>query len=349
MTEPVATEQVAPQQPGLPSPMPLLQLTLAFFGSKALQSAVELDVFTALAERPSTEEELRDRIGLHPRASRDFLDALVALNLLEREEGRYRPTPATGLFLNRESPAYVGGLAEFAAHSLYQMWGNLTEALRTGKPQGTAGSDLLETMYANPDVGRKFMAAMDAVNGRVGAALADVLDWSTAHSFVDVGGARGNLAAVLARVHPHLTGICFDLPPVRNLFDEHIATLGLTESVSFHGGNFEQDPLPSADVLIFGHVLHGASDEDRRMLLGKAYRALPAGGRVAIYDRMINDDRRGAPLSLLGSLNMLLTTPGGSEYTPSECRALLEAAGFTDFAARPIAGTETLVTASKPN
>ncbi len=193
------------------------------------------------------------------------------------------------------------------------------------------------------------MAAMDAVNSRVGVALADALDWSTASSFVDVGGARGNLAAVLVQVHPHLTGICFDLPPVRSLFDEHIATLGLTESVSFHGGNFRQDPLPSADVFIFGHVLHGTNDEDNRTLLGKAYRALPAGGRVAIYDRMINDDCRGPALSLLGNLNMLLTTPGGSEYTPSECRALLEAAGFTDFTARSIADTETLVIASKPN
>jgi 8-O-methyltransferase len=349
VTQQVTAERNAAGPTNFPNPMPLLQLTLAFFGARALHSAVELGVFSTLAKQPCTEPELREILGLHPRAARDFLDALVALDLLERDENNvYRPTPSTGLFLNRESPAYIGGLAEIAAHSMYHVWGNLTDALRSGRPQGPAGGDFLASMYANPEAGRKFMAAMDAVNGRVGLALAEAFDWGPYRSVADVGGARGNLAATLVRAYPHLAGITFDLPAVRGLFDEHIAELGLTESVTFQGGDFEQDPLPEADVLVFGHVLHGASDEDRKMLLGKAFAALPPGGRIAIYDRMIADDRRGTPLSLLGSLNMLLTTPGGSEYTPSECRVLLEEAGFVDFAARPVAGTETLVTATKP-
>jgi hypothetical protein len=117
------------------APDSILQLGLAFWGSKTLLSAVELGVFTELAHRPLKAHILIERLRLHQRGARDFLDALVALGMLDRDGDIYRNTPATALFLDRNKPSYVGGLLEMANARLYPFWGNLTEALRTGEPQ----------------------------------------------------------------------------------------------------------------------------------------------------------------------------------------------------------------------
>jgi hypothetical protein len=331
--------------------MRILELGLAFWGSKTLLSAIELGVFTQLAAGPATEAELRGRLGLHPRSARDFLDALVALGLLDRDEAGYRNTPQTAQFLDRGRPSYLGGLLEMANTRLYPIWGRLTEALRTGQPQneaGQGGEDFFGALYADPVRLREFMAAMGASAGLMGTALAAGFDWSEHKRFVDVGGARGGVAAAVARAHPHLEGGCFDLPAVRPVFGEHMAELGLADRVRFHAGDFFADPLPEADVLIFGHVLHDWDLETKTMLLGKAFDALPPGGAVLVYDPMVDDERRRNTFGLLSSLNMLLETPGGFEYTAADCRGWLAAAGFTRTSAQPLVGPDTLVAGWRP-
>lgn len=130
---------------GGPTPERVLQLGLAFWGAKALLSAVELGVFTALANGAQSADELTEALGLHPRSALDFLDTLVALQLLTRNDGRYANAPDTDFFLDRQKPSYVGGLLEMANARLYPSWGCLTEALRTGLPQNEAkgGGDVL--------------------------------------------------------------------------------------------------------------------------------------------------------------------------------------------------------------
>lgn len=330
-------------------PEAILQLGIAFQGSKTLLSAVELALFTMLAEAPATEAEVRERLALHPRASRDFLDALVALGILEREDDRYRNSPAADVYLDRRKPSYLGGFLELANNALYPSWGRLTEALRTGEPpmEGWASEDPFGDLYEDPDGLRDFMASMDAQTRVLGPALAHSVGWSGYDSFLDVGGARGNLAAELVKAHPHLRGGCFDLPQVEPLFDEHMARLGLRGRVRFHAGDFFVDSLPEADVLIFGHVLHDWDVSKRQALIEKGLQAIRPGGALLVYDTMIDDDRRGKPLSLLRSLNMLLVTTGGSEYTAADCCSWLEQAGFGSTSAMPIASTETLVIARK--
>jgi hypothetical protein len=134
------------------SPEAILQLGFGFWGSKTLLSAVELGLFTELANGPQDGETLRQRLVLHPRSMRDFLDALVALKMLDRQEDRYANTPEADLFLVRGKPSYVGGILEMANARLYPFWGHLTEALRTGQPQNevkTGGSGFFETLYAD--------------------------------------------------------------------------------------------------------------------------------------------------------------------------------------------------------
>ncbi|MFF7891592.1 methyltransferase [Streptomyces sp. NPDC007907] len=329
-------------------PGEILQLTMAFYGSRALISAVELDLFTLLADKPLPLGELCDRAGIHLRGARDFLDALVALGLLEREgEEVYRNSPAADRYLDRRKPGYVGGYARLADTKLFPVWARLTDALRTGEKQVLSQGGFFGG-YADPDAARGFLGAMDAVNSGVGHSLAGALDWGRYSSFVDLGGARGNLAAHLHRTHPHLRATCFDLPEMEPFFQEHMKSLKTTDHVRFVAGDFFTDALPRADVFIVGHILHYFGPGQREALVARIHRTLPPGGVVLVYDRMIDDDRRSAGLSLLGSLNMLLTSDEGREYTPAECVRWLSDAGFTDVRTTAVSGPDTLAIGRKP-
>ncbi|MFI1367326.1 methyltransferase [Streptomyces griseochromogenes] len=304
------------------------RLSNAYAQSKLLHSAVELGVFEVLAAGPADERLLRSEIGLHPRLSGQFLDALVALGLLVKSDGSYTNSTAAQRLLVSGGPDFMGDLCRVAAMRHYPMWGRLTEALRDGEPKSdrAVGPDPFKKLYENPELARKFLAHMDSAHAMVGPQLADLLDWKGYESFVDVGGARGNLAAQIVRAHPHLRGGVFELPAVETVFDEHMKHLGTDASVRFHGGDFFVDPLPEADVVIFGHVLHDWSADRAQTLIERAYPAVRPGGALVIYDQMLDVDHPDLH-SLLGSFTVALTT-GGTEYSTDEYRSWVEKAGF---------------------
>jgi len=344
-----STMTVHANGPAPANPLGILRLGTAFWGSKTLLSAVELGLFTSLAKAPASEPELRERLGLHPRSSRDFLDALVALRMLDRQGDRYANTAETDLFLDRAKPSYLGGFLEMANDRLFPFWARLTDALRTGRPQNEArdGGDFFAALYADPARLREFMAAMDAASGLMGTALARAFPWAEVASFVDVGGARGGVSAHLLRAHPHLSAGCFDLPPVEPVFAEHMQLLGLADKIRFHAGDFFTDALPEADVLIMGHVLHDWDLAEKQTLIKKAYDAIRPGGALLVYDAMVDDERRENVFGLLLSLNMLIETEGGFEYTAGNCTSWMRAAGFTRVAAAPLTPTDTVVIGRK--
>ncbi|MDQ7803500.1 methyltransferase [Amycolatopsis sp. A133] len=331
----------------MPSPMEIIQLGTAFCDAKAVLAGTEFGLFTVLDDGPASGERIRERLGLNGRGLRDWLNVLVSLGLLRRDGDHYANTPAAERYLVRGKPTYVGGFLERANHKLYPAWGNLAEALRTGEPQ-VAGrdGDIFDHMSQQPAELKKFLAMMDAVNNLLGPKLVEAFDWSAGRTVVDVGGARGNLLATVCKSQPHLSGTVFDLPQVQAPFEEHMAQLGMSERIGFHAGDFFTDELPEADILIIGHVLHDWSDEERRMLIGKAYRAVRPGGALLIYDAML-DDELTHKVNLLISLDMLLITHGGAEYTVQECRTWLAEAGFGDVTCDPLGETETLVVARK--
>jgi hypothetical protein len=332
-----------------PDPGRIMELGLGFWGSKTLLSAVELGVFTELREGPRTAEELRERLGLHARAAADFLDALVALGMLRRSGAGYANTPDAAVFLDRTSPAYVGGMLEMANARLYGFWGSLTDALRSGRPQNEAasGGDFFATLYGDPDRLRGFMRSMTGLSAGAARAIAAKFPWSEHATFADVGTAEGGLPVELARAHPHLTGVGFDLPPVAPLFDAYVAAAGVADRVRFQAGDFFADPLPSAGVLTFGHVLHDWDPGARRALLAKAYEALPDGGAVIVFDAVIDDERSANAFGLLMSLNMLIETPGGGDYTAADCQGWMRDAGFTRTYAEHLAGPDSMVVGVK--
>jgi hypothetical protein len=342
--------QTAAVESGPVTPDAIMQLGLAFWGSKTLLSAVELGVFSELAGAGALEgEALRERLGLHPRSATDFFDALVALGMLERQDGRYANTPATELFLDRAKPSYMGGMLEMANARLYGFWGSLTEGLRTGAPQNEArgGEDFFGALYADPERLAQFARAMSAVSGGAAQAIAAKFPWQDHGSVIDIGCAEGAVPVQIALAHDHVTGGGFDLPPIEPIFDAYIARFGLGERLRFTAGDFFADPLPEADVLVMGHILHDWDLDEKRLLLQKAYEALPEGGALIVYEAIIDDERRSNAFGLLMSLNMLIETPGGFDYTGADCRSWMEEAGFRESYVEHLVGPNSMVVGIK--
>jgi len=327
-----------------------MQVGLGFWASKVLLSAVEMGLFTELAHHSGDLETVQARLGLHPRAARDFLDSLVALGFLERRDGNYRNTPATDLFLDRRKPSYMGGLLEMANHRLYGFWGHLTEALRTGQPQNevrSGGAPVFEALYADPARLREFLAAMSGISRGAALAIAAKFPWKGYRTFVDVGTAQGDTAAQIALAHPHLRGTGFDLAEVGPIFEDYVEGLGLSGQLQFAGGSFLEGPLPKADVVIMGHILHDWDLDIKRMLVGKAHAAVPDGGALIVFESIIDDDRSVNAFGLMMSLNMLIETPGGFDYTGADCQAWMREAGFRETRVEHLIGPDSMVVGIK--
>ena len=328
----------------------IMQLGLGFWASKTLLSAVELGLFTEVGRAPASAEELGERLGLHPRGARDFLDALVSLKLLERDaDGRYYNAPEAATYLDRSRPSYMGGMLEMANARLYPFWGSLTEALRTGRPQNEAksGDDFFGALYADPARLEGFLGAMSGLSLGAARAIARQFPWAEYETFADVGGAQGALPVQVALAHAHLSGVNFDLPAVRPVYERYVAAHGLSDRLGFSPGDFFKDPLPEADVLVMGHILHDWDLGQKRALLAKAYEALPPGGALIVYEALIDDARRENTTGLLMSLNMLIETPGGFDYTGADCRRWMREAGFRETRVEHLAGPDSMVVGVK--
>jgi hypothetical protein len=331
------------------SPERIFQLGLGFWASKVVLTGVELGLFTDLAHGPTSAEELRTRLGLGSRGTRDFFDALVALGLLEREGEAYRNSPEADLFLDRNKASYAGGLLEMANARLYPFWGSLTEGLRTGRPQNEAktGGDFFAALYQDEMRLRQFARAMTGLSMGPAIAIAEQFPWQDYRTLVDVGTAEGNLPVQVALRHAHVNGIGTDLPGLKPAFDDFAAANGVSSRLRFQANDFLNEPLPEADVIVMGHILHDWDLDQKYMLIRKAFDALPPGGSLIVYDTIIDDDRRANALGLLMSLNMLIETPGGFDYTAADCRGWLADIGFADSYAEHLAGPESMVVGKK--
>jgi len=329
-----------------PNPEHIMQVGLGFWASKVLLSAIEMGLFTELARHPEGGDVLQDRLGLHPRSSRDFLDALVALGFLEREDGIYRNTPSTDLFLDKQKPSYIGGVLEMANHRLYPFWGNLTEGLRTGQLQNEAKAGempFFEALYADPARLQQFLGAMTGLSHGANLAIAGQFPWQDHETFVDLGTAQGDLAVQIVLANDHLRGIGFDLPEVAPVFEDFIEHHGVSDRLRFVGGDFFADELPKADVVLMGHILHDWGLDEKRLLIGKAYDALPEGGALIVYESIIDDDRSENAFGLLMSLNMLIETEHGFDYTAADCVGWMTDAGFSSTRTEHLVGPDSMV------
>ena len=332
-----------------PTPEKILHLGMAFWESKTLLSAVELDVFTTLAKGPMDAHTLRTQLGIHERSARDFFDALVALGILDRRDGLYSNAPDADYFLDKAKSSYIGGILEMANARLYRFWGSLTTALKTGLPQNEIkeGGNFFETLYNDPDRLKSFMQSMTGISMGTSIAIAQKFPWKDYRTFIDVGSAQGGLVVQVGKAHSHLTGGGFDLPPTGPLFTAYVESFGLSDRFTFIPGDFFHDPLPKADVLVMGHVLHDWNVDQKKLLLNKAYDALPQGGALIVFEALIDDERRKNVFGLLMSLNMLIELPGGFDYTGADGSGWMKEVGFRETRVEHLAGPDSMIVGLK--
>jgi SAM-dependent methyltransferase len=240
-------------------------------------------------------------------------------------------------------------MLEMANARLYRFWGALTKALRTGKPQNEVktGEDFFGTLYADPQRLEGFLKAMTGLSVGAARAIAKNFPWHKYGSFMDIGCAQGGVAVEIALAHKHLAGGGMDLPVVRPVFEAYARAKGVDQRLRFHPGDFFRDPLPKTEVIILGHILHDWTLDEKVMLLRKAYDALPSGGAVIVHEAIIDDARKRNAFGLLMSLNMLIETHGGFDFTGADCKRWMKEVGFKRAKVEPLVGPDSMVVGIK--
>jgi hypothetical protein len=335
-------------------PGPILQTAFAFWSSKVLLTAVEFGLFTKLGDRRISGAELGVELGLHQRGISDFFDALVAMKFLDRvgdgPSAKYFNTPAGAVYLDSNSPRYVGGILTMLNARLFKFWHDLPEALRTGRPQNEAKhgqKGVFEELYEELPRLEQFMGAMTGLSRINFEAFAVKFDFSNFKSLCDVGGATGLLCIEAAKKHPHLRCTSFDLPPVEPIAQKHIAAAGLSDHISTAHGDFFKDPLPKADIITMGMILHDWNLEKKMHLIRSAYDALPPGGAFVAIEALIDDGRRENIFGLLMSLNMLIEFGDAFDYSGADFRGWCSEVGFKRFDVIHLAGASSAAVAYK--
>ena len=336
------------------NPSAILQTAFSFWSSKVLLTAVEFGVFTKLAGRRLTGAELGAESELHPRAIADFFDALVAMKFLGRDgdgpTAKYFNTPEGALYLDEKSSRYIGGILTMLNVRLFKYWHDLPEALRTGQPQNEVKygeKGIFEALYKDPVQLEIFLNAMTGLSRLNFEVLAEKFDFSKYKTLCDIGGATGLLCIEVAKKHPHLECVTWDLPVVEPIAKKHIADAGLSSRVGTASGDFFADPLPKADVITMGMILHDWNLEKKMHLIRAAYNALPPDGALVAIEALIDDGRRENVQGLLMSLNMLIEFGDAFDYTDADFKKWCSEAGFKRFEVIRLAGPSSAAVAYK--
>ncbi|MFT6929231.1 MAG: precorrin-6B methylase 2 [Sediminicola sp.] len=336
------------------NPSNIMQIGMGFWASKTLLTAVNMGLFTHLAKEELSGKNIKEKLGLHERGLYDFLDTLVALGFLKRsglkETSLYSNAEDTDLFLDKNKPSYVGGMLEMSNNRLYPFWNDLEEGLKTGKPQNetkTGGAPIFETLYADEQKLREFLKAMGGIQMGNFMMFSKEFDFTKYKTHCDVGGAGGYLAAQIAMNNEHMNCISFDLPPVEPVAMENIKMMGLSDRVLIKSGDFLNEDLPKADVITMGNILHDWGTQDKKMLIKKAYNALPKGGALVVIENIIDDNRSENAFGLMMSLNMNIETPEGFDFSAADFDSWAKECGFTQTSVMPLTGPSSAVIAIK--
>lgn len=335
-------------------PSPILQTAFGFWSSKVLLSAVELKLFTKLGSKKLSAKQLGSELGLHERGTFDFFDTLVAMKFLDREglgdDAQYSNNPLGTMYLDASSPRYIGGILEMLNARLFKFWNDLPDGLRTGKPQNEVkhtGTAMFEELYSDPPRLEQFMGAMTGLSRLNFEAFAEKFDFKPFKTLCDIGGATGLLSMEVAKRHPHMRCISFDLPVVEPIAKRSIAKAGLSDRITTASGDFFKDPLPKADLITMGMILHDWNLERKRQLIKAAYDALPPGGALVAIEALIDDQRRENVFGLLMSLNMLIEFGDAFDFSGADFKKWCGEIGFKRFEVIHLAGPSSAAVAYK--
>lgn len=355
-TRTAPTQQTTNGHAEHPTPEMIMKIGMGFWASKILLTAVRFELFTHLASQGGmSTTQVKQALGLKcsDRHTMDFLDTLTGFGFLERKgllaDAVYTNGADTAFFLDKKKPSYLGGILEMADNRLYDFWGDLSTALRTGQQQNEAktGDDFFGALYSDPARLREFVNAMGGVQIGAFMAFAQQFDFSGKSTLVDMGGSGGMLSLMVAKHQPHMRCTTVDLPPVEPIAADNIARFQLGDRVSAASRDFFADDFPKADVITMGNILHDWNEEKKLILMRKAYDALPAGGTFVAVENVIDNERRENVFGLMMSLNMLIETSDGFDYTFDDFTRWAKSAGFSRTALIPLAGPTSAAVAYK--
>lgn len=334
----------------------IMNLGTGFWASKILLSALKLGLFTLLGQnKKMSAKDIKNALNLKctDRHVYDLLDALTAFKLLNREglleTATYSNAPDADTFLDKNKPSYCGGMLEMLNNRLYTFWGNLEEGLLTGEAQNEAkrGEDFFGLIYQDQNKLREFINAMTGIQMGNFIALAQKVDFSKYKTLVDIGGSAGLLSIMVAKNQPHMTCTTVDLPPVEPIARDTIKQHQLSDRVKTQNIDFFTDDFPKADVITMGNILHDWDEEKKLMLMKKAYAALPPGGAFIAIEAIIDDERKQNAFGLMMSLNMLIETATGFDYTFADFTRWAKSIGFKSTSILQLTGPSSAALAFK--
>lgn len=315
----------------------LNDMVRAFMPSRAILTALQLDVFTSVVGGASAAEAAK-RIRTDPRATEMLLNVLVGLKLLEKADGKFQNTPAAARFFVEGSPDNHRPALMHTAH-LWQTWSTLTEAVRTGTRVG---------VERGGDWTTAFIAAMDRNARERAAQVAKAVDLSGVRRMLDLGGGSGAYSIAFARAVPELRSEVLDVPEVLPLTQEYIRKAGLAERISTTPGDMLTTPLGGDyDLVLLSAICHMFSPAQNLKLFRRAYEALAPKGRLVVQDFILEADKTSPRAAALFSLNMLVGTEGGASYSEPEYDAWLRQTGFSNVRRVRLPGPSSLMIATK--
>ncbi|SFZ93966.1 Dimerisation domain-containing protein [Flaviramulus basaltis] len=340
-----------------PSPAAILQMGTGFWASKVLLTAVNFELFTYLSKKSNQSAKgIKSLLDLKctDRNTYDFLDCLTGLGFLKREglleTARYSNTVDTDIFLNKANPSYIGGILEMMNERGWGIWGNLDEGLKTGLIQNEAkngGQPIFDLLYGNPELLKNFVDGMTGVQMGNFIALSQKFDFSNFKTLVDAGGSAGVLSLMVAKHNPHMNCITFDLPPLESMANETIQKFQMAERVKVMSGDFFKDGLPKADIVTMGNVIHDWDEDTKIKLIQIAYDALPKGGVLIAIENVIDNERKQNVFGMMMSLNMLIETGDGFDYTFDDFNRWAKKVGFSSTELLPLTGPSSAAIAIK--
>jgi SAM-dependent methyltransferase len=327
----------------------IFHVAFGYMASKALFAGLHLGVFDALAEGPRDLEALVAETEADERGLLTLLTALTSLGLLEKTDAGWRNAPATELHLVRGAPGDFGDYLRYQIdRQMYPFMHNLPDVLKGRRD--TVPFEDYETWFRDSGEAQLYSESQHAASKGLGALAAAQVDLSGCRKLLDVGGGSGAVSIGLCQLHPELSSTILDFPNVVEVGRKFAAQAGLESRIDFVTGNALKTDWPGdQDVVLFSYISGSVSAEGVAELYRRAHRALVPGGIVLVHDFMVDDDRRGPPLTAIWALQHLTFTPGAVSLTTGFVTSRLEEAGFGGVSINGfVPGMTRLAQARKP-
>jgi SAM-dependent methyltransferase len=306
------------------NPGELLEISGYFWKTCALHAAVKLDIFTLIGDEHLTAEQTSQKLRGSQKGVTRLLDAMTAMELLVKTNGKYANNPSSKKLLSKNSTKYIGHII-MHHHHLVESWSRLDQAVQSGKSIRERSS------FSQEEWRESFLLGMFNLAMGLAPQIVPLLDLSTKYQLLDLGGGPGTYAIHFCLQNAHLKATVYDLPTTRPFAEKTIAKFNLADRIKFVDGNYLNDPIEGQyDAVWMSHILHGEGPDDCRMMIKKAVEALNPGGMIIIHDFILNNTMDGPLFPALFSLNMLIGTDSGQSYSEEQIVEMLTAAGVNN-------------------